>query len=87
MKLRIKMKTWTDPVNGNMYMVASGYFNLAEERMVAYAMRDDEARQLRFTIDEWNDLPYHFFNEDGPAPKPAKSYRPDPVGGSGVIHP
>ena len=43
--------------------------------MHAYAMRDDDTRLVELTVDEWNALPYFYFDEDGPAPRmPARPF-------------
>lgn len=86
-QLRLRMKVWTDPTTNKLYMVASGYIDTRKDCMVAYAMRDDDTRQLELTIAAWNKLSYKFFVVDGDAPRPEKKFQPDPVAGAGVIHP
>lgn len=84
--MRLRMKVWINPENGQLYLVATGYYNTANDRMVAYAMRDEETKQLDLSPEEWNALEYKYFKEDGDAPRPEKKFSLDRVGG-GVITP
>ena len=83
--MRLRMKVWTKPGTNVLYMVAGGYLDKLFNTMVAYAMRDEETIQIRLSVDEYNALPYHFFKEDGPAPKPDQTWIPDPVGGRIIL--
>lgn len=83
--LRLRMKIWVHPETQKRFMVAAGYLELKSERMIAYAMSDEQTYPLKLTIDEWNALPYFFFREDGPAPKPEKKYDPDPFTGGPIV--
>jgi hypothetical protein len=70
--LRLKMKVYTNPETGRRYLAATGVV----ERGFVYAtvMSDKETKGAALSIDEWNDLPYFYFKEDGPAEKPEKMW-------------
>jgi hypothetical protein len=79
-KLRLRLKVWTSP-EGVRWIVALGMakdfadiaprdlrdHRLGEGLMSCYAMRDDEAMLLAVTVEEWNQMPFYYFVEDGQA--------------------
>jgi hypothetical protein len=69
--LRLRMKIWTDPDTAKRYLMAAAFMLKAPvtDRMRAYAMRDDDTKIVVMTEREWNELPYYYFKEDGPAPR------------------
>jgi len=71
--MKLRMKVWTSP-EGNLYMMAAAYMDLRQDRMVCYAMRDDDTKQLLLTVEQWNALEYHFFEDKGPAPRPERKW-------------
>lgn len=68
--MRLRMKVFTDETTGNRYLVSMAIANLAEETVHVYFMSDEETIFRSLSIDDYNALPYFFFKEDGPAPKP-----------------
>jgi len=84
--LRLRMKVWTNPDNGELYLVAVGYYSAKTDLMSAYAMQDKETKQIELTPEEWNALPYKYFSEDGDAPRPTKKFSLDRAIG-GVVTP
>lgn len=74
--LRLRMKIWTDPATHKRYLMAASFMrDVVNGRpvggaMIAYAMSDEDTRMIQLTIDEWNALPFHYFVEDGAAPRP-----------------
>jgi hypothetical protein len=82
--LRLRMKIWTDPETSLRYLIAMGMMrDVAKGRpisdvMIAYVMRDDATRMIEMTSGEWNALPFHYFKEDGPAPR-ASARVPDKI--------
>lgn len=72
------MKVWTDPVTGNRFLMPQALMRDSKNgkpfgtAMIAYAMRDDATKLVELTIDEWNTLPFYYFEEDGAAPRAAK---------------
>lgn len=90
-RLRLRVKVWTNPKNGNLYMVSNAFGQMRKNDiiMTAYAMRDDETLMVEFTVDEWNALDYKYFLEDGDAPRPEKKWNPDlpdGLGGGPIVH-
>lgn len=53
-------------------MVGMGQLDRVTGVMRAFAMRDDETIPIVLTCDQWNALPYRYFEDAGPAPKPAE---------------
>lgn len=83
--LRLRMKIWTDPTTGTRYLMTSAFMrDIVDGRpvsdvMYAYAMRDDDIKQVTLRAAEWNTMPFYYFQEDGPAPR--MNRRPvNPVG-------
>lgn len=76
--LRLRMKTFIHPETGEMYLVASGFYDPQSDRMRAYGMRDDRTIQIDCSLDDWNALPYHYFRADGEAAKPTTSLSIEP---------
>lgn len=74
-KLRLRSKIWTDPTTSKRYLIPAAFMrDVVDGRpvsdvMLAYVMRDDDTRLITLTTDEWNALPFYFFQEDGPAPR------------------
>jgi len=68
--LRLRMKVFTDEVTGHRYLVSMAIANLAEQTVHVYFMSDEETLFRSLPIDDYNALPYFFFKEDGPAPRP-----------------
>jgi len=85
--VRLRMKIWTDPTTTHRYLMPTAFFRdvangkPASAVICAYAMRDDDTRLVDLTVDEWNALPFFYFEEDGPAPR-ATPRSPDVVVGS-----
>lgn len=73
--LRLRMKVWTDPDTAQRYLIAMAFMRdvvngkPVSDVMYAYAMRDDDTKIVTLTVDEWNALPYYYFQEDGAAPR------------------
>ena len=76
-KLRLRAKVWTDPKTEKRYLMPTAFMrDVVAGRpvsavMCAYAMRDDDTKLVTLTADEWNTLPFFYFQEDGPAPRGA----------------
>jgi len=75
--LRLRMKVWTDRATEKRYLMPTAFFrDVVDGRpvsdvMCAYAMRDDDTKLITVREMEWNALPYHYFKEDGEAPRAA----------------
>jgi hypothetical protein len=67
MAFRLKMKVYES--NGQTYVVSLGVMVPLEERMACYVMNDDFTTMVTLTVDEYNALPYRWFEDRGPAPK------------------
>jgi predicted nucleic acid-binding protein len=73
--LRLRMKIWTDPETSKRYLMAMALMRDVRggvpisDVMIAYAMRDDDTKIITLTMDEWDALPFFFFQEEGPAPR------------------
>ena len=73
--LRLRMKAWTDRTTGKRYLMPSAFMRdivngqPMSDVMYAYAMRDDDTKLVTLTAGEWNELPFFYFQEDGPAPR------------------
>lgn len=73
--LRLRMKVWTDPTTGKRFLMPSAFMRdvvngqPVSDVMYAYAMSDEETKLVLLRAHEWNTLPFHYFNEDGPAPR------------------
>ncbi len=73
--LRLRLKIWTDPSTAKRYLMPSAFMRdvvdgrIVGDIMCAYAMRDDDTKLVTLTADEWNALPFFYFEEDGPAPR------------------
>lgn len=65
---RLRCKVYTDPKDGTRWLVPMVMYDPKTDRAAAMAMRDGgETRTLRFTVDEYNALPFHWFEDQGPA--------------------
>lgn len=72
-KLRLRMKVYTDRV-GQRYLASAGTYDPNRDRIVFVAMRDDGTHIVSLSGEEWNDLPYYFFEERERADKPDKTW-------------
>jgi hypothetical protein len=63
--LRLRCKVYQ--AEGYRYIVAQGI--LRGGMMHAFAMNDSQTIEIKMTIDEWNALPWYWFQEDGEAPR------------------
>ena len=70
--LKLRMKVWTNPDNGLLYLVPRGHYDADKDLMMVHAMRDEYTMQICLSPEEWNALGYKFFLEDVDAPRPAK---------------
>ncbi len=74
--LRLRLKIWTDPRTNKRYLMPTAFMRdvvngqPVSDAMYAYAMRDDDTKLVTLTAGEWNTLPFFYFQEDGPAPRP-----------------
>lgn len=72
--LRVRMKVWTDAETSARYLVPSAFMrdvvngHPISDVMYAYAIGEDEVKQVTLTASEWQALPFFYFQEDGPAP-------------------
>lgn len=75
--LRLRMKVWTDPSTLKRYLMPTAFMrDLVHGQpftdvMYAYALSDDDTKLIILTADEWNTLPFFYFQEDGYAPRAA----------------
>jgi hypothetical protein len=82
--LRLRAKVWTDPQTAKRYLMPTAFMRdvvrgqPVTDAMYAYALRDDDTKLVALTVPEWNALPFHYFQEDGPAPR-ASARPPDEV--------
>jgi hypothetical protein len=70
--LRLRMKVWSDPKTGKRYLMSTALMfkeDIPLGLMTAYAMTDDDTKEVKMTAIEWNALPFFYFQEDGPAPR------------------
>ncbi len=68
--MRLRVKVFTAPATGKRYLVSIAMFNPEREELHVYFMSDEETLFRSLPIDDYNALPYFFFKEDGPAPRP-----------------
>lgn len=70
MSIRIKMKVWTDHV-GQRRAVGLGIADLKSEDtgVTAFVLGEETVEMVRFTLEEWNKLPFIWLKEDGEAPR------------------
>lgn len=77
MKLKLRVKVFIDD-SGKPWMVANGYLNTGTQRIIACGMRDDEADKFDMSLDDWNDLPFAYFETDcTTAPHPGHKFNPN----------
>lgn len=70
--MRLRMKVWTDPKTKKRYLAPTAVLtDMRRGIFTAYAMSDDDTKQIQLGVDEWNALPFFYFKEDGPAPRGA----------------
>jgi hypothetical protein len=68
--LRLRVKVWTDPKTRKRYLVPTGIMSDPVRGLItAYAMTDEDTKEVKLTPGEWNALPFFYFKEDGPAPR------------------
>jgi hypothetical protein len=65
MNLRLKVYTRDD---GKEFVVS--HFMFKGEWGIVFCMSDDETFQLNLSVEEYNKIPYRYFIDTGPAPKP-----------------
>ena len=80
--MRLKMKVWTDPDSRDRYLMPAAFitpesFHSDRPVMKAYAMNDDDTKVVEIYAEEWNQLPFFYFKEDGEAARPEHTRRPD----------
>lgn len=75
--LRLRMKIWTDRRTGKRYLMPTAYMRdlvkgqPVSDVMWAYALREGDTKLVILRAHEWQALPFFYFQEDGPAPRPA----------------
>jgi len=69
--VRLRAKVFTNEATGQRYLVSIAMFNPERETVNVYFMSDEETLFQIMSVDDYNTLPYFFFKEDGPAPRPA----------------
>jgi hypothetical protein len=68
--MRLRMKVWTDPATRKRYLMPAAIMHdPLFGNLTAYAMTDEETKTIKLSTDEWNSLPFFYFQEDGPAPR------------------
>lgn len=67
MELRLKVKVME--LDGRRFMVAAANMNLATDKLAVVVMRDDDTRVVPMSVEQYNALAYHWFRDEGPAPK------------------
>jgi hypothetical protein len=68
--LRVRVKVWTDPATGKRYLMPTAIMHDPKSGLLtAYAMTDADTKVVKLTPVEWNALPFHYFKEDGDAPR------------------
>ena len=60
--------------NGKRYLVGLGL--LVKGKMMVYAMSDEGTLELYMTVKEWNALEFHWFEDQGPAPRRSEKWPP-----------
>lgn len=71
--LRLRMKIWTDARTNKRYLVPSAFMrdvvdgHPVSDVMYAYAISGDEILHITLRANEWQMLPFAFFQEEGPA--------------------
>jgi len=68
--VRLRAKVFTNETTGQRYLVSMAMFNPERETVHVYFMSDEETLFQIMSVEDYNALPYFFFKEDGPAPKP-----------------
>lgn len=68
--MRLRARVFTNPFTGKRYLVSMAIADIAKEQVHVYFMSDEETLFQAMSINDYNALPYFFFKEDGPAPKP-----------------
>ena len=71
--LRLRMKIWTDVRTAKRYLVSSAFMrdvvngHPVSDVMYAYAIGEGEILNITMRANEWQGLPFAFFQEEGPA--------------------
>ena len=61
--------------DGQTYLVATGVINPKNPgRMLINAMREERTLTLELTLDQWNALPFHWFEDQGPAERKQETW-------------
>lgn len=67
-EFKLSMKVYER--DGHRYLCPIAMANPTSTNVTALAMSDDKTIKVELTDEEWNALPYHWFVDAGPAPKP-----------------
>lgn len=71
--LRLRLKVWVDPATRQRFLMPTAIIaDPARGLMTAYAMSDVDTRVIQMTVEQWNQLPFYYFQEDGEAPRATK---------------
>lgn len=76
MSLRLRMKVWTDPISGLQWLCPMAFKPYPDRPLWSvYVMRDNSATLHSMTDEQWNALPYYWFDmgpeaETRPGSKP-----------------
>jgi hypothetical protein len=74
MAFRLKMKVYVE--NEKTYLVSQAYATISNpDNLKVIIMSDDDSRTILLNTKQYNDLPYRWFEDMGPAPK-ASAMRP-----------
>lgn len=73
--LRLRCKIYEE--DGKQYLAASGLIRIDDPNHIrACMMSDEKTFHKTMSLDEWNALPFHWFEDQGPAPRPAPTLKP-----------
>lgn len=70
--LRVPLKVWKDPTNDQIYLAPVCLRAKNNTHVKAFLVSRDNTEAVRFvdmTLDEWNEMPFFYFKEDGLAPR------------------
>lgn len=65
---RLRMKVLTQ--DGERFLRPMGAYSPSLGKVWAYAMNDRLTHEVNLSAEEWNALPYHYFEDAGVAPRP-----------------
>lgn len=68
--MRLRAKVFTDEASGHRYLVSIAIFNPQGDVVHVYFMSDEATSFTTMKVDAYNALPFFYFKEDGPAPRP-----------------